>query len=93
MHPLFRENERGLLKKLRKQLKTLELCIRNFELTYIAMIKELQEKTFKMNIEFNQERSIEMRKREVVMNQNRMFSTKFLENQMFDIEGNVLVTN
>jgi hypothetical protein len=70
-----------------------ELCIKNFEITYIAMIKELQEKTFKLNIECNQERSIIMRKREVVMNHNRMFATKFLENQMFDHEGNVLVTN
>jgi hypothetical protein len=34
-----------------------------------------------------------MRKREVVMNHNRMFATKFLENQMFDHEGNVLVTH
>lgn len=41
MHPLFRQGEIGLLKKLRKQLKMLELCIRNFEITYIAMIKEL----------------------------------------------------
>lgn len=50
MHPLFRHGEIGLLKKLRKQLKMLELCLRNFEITYIAMIKELQEKTFKLNI-------------------------------------------
>jgi len=28
----------------------LELCIRNFEITYIAMIKELQEKTFNLNV-------------------------------------------
>jgi hypothetical protein len=80
MHPLFREGERCLLKKHRKQLKMFELCIRNFEITYIAMIKELQEKTFKLNIECNQERSIIMRKREVVMNHKRMFATKFLEN-------------
>ena len=46
MHPLFRKGEKDLLKKLRKQLKMFELCIRNFETTYIAMIKELQEKTF-----------------------------------------------
>lgn len=93
MHPLFRESEKGILKKLRKQLKLLDLSIRNFENTYIAMIKELQEKTFKKNIECNQERSIIMRKREVAMNHNRMFATKFLENQMFDNEGNVLVTH
>jgi hypothetical protein len=41
MHPLFREGEKCLLKRLRKQLKMFELCIRNFEITYIAMIKEL----------------------------------------------------
>ena len=34
-----------------------------------------------------------MRKREVAMNHNRMFATKFLENQMFDPEGNLLITN
>ena len=51
MHPLFRDNEKELLKKIRKQLKMFELCIRTFEQTYIAMIKDLQEKTFKLNIE------------------------------------------
>ena len=27
------------------------------------------------------------------MNQNRMFAPKILDNQMFDIDGNVLMTN
>ena len=44
MHPLFREGERGFLKRLRRQLKLFELCFRNFEQTYIAMIKDLQDK-------------------------------------------------
>ena len=38
-HPMFKETK--LLKKFRTQLKIFELCIRNFEETYIAMIKEL----------------------------------------------------
>jgi hypothetical protein len=59
---LFRETL--LLKKMKKQLKIFELCIRNFEITYIAMIKELQEKTFKMNLETPFEKSIVMKKRE-----------------------------
>lgn len=53
MHPLFREHEKPFLKKFRRQLKLFELCVRNFECTYIAMIKELQEKTFKMNLDQN----------------------------------------
>ena len=60
MHPLFRDSERGLLRKLRRHLKLFELCIRNFEQTYIAMIKDLQDKTFKMNVDCNMERSIIM---------------------------------
>jgi hypothetical protein len=66
MHPLFRENEKQFLKKFRRQLKIFELCVRNFECTYIAMIKELQEKTFKMNLDQGQDRSIIMQKRETV---------------------------
>jgi hypothetical protein len=57
------------------------------------MIKELQEKIFKQNVDRNPlEASIVMRKREVAMNQNKMFTTKFVENQMFDSEGNMLIT-
>lgn len=41
-------------------MKIFELCIRNFEETYIAMIKELQTKTFKMNVDNNVETSIVM---------------------------------
>jgi hypothetical protein len=33
-----------------------------------------------------------MKKREVALNQNRIFAPKFMENQMFDQEGNVLLT-
>jgi len=80
-HPLFREQERGLLRKLRRQLKIFELCIRNFEITYIAMIKDLQEKIFKQNVDRNPlEASIVMRKRETALNQKKMFATKFVEN-------------
>jgi hypothetical protein len=53
-----------LLKKVKRQLKIFELCIRNFEITYIAMIKELQEKTFKLNLDAPFEKSIIMKKRE-----------------------------
>lgn len=38
-HPLFKETV--LLRKIKKHVKIFELCIRNFEETYIAMIKEL----------------------------------------------------
>jgi hypothetical protein len=69
MHPLFREAERPFLKKLRKQIKLFELCFRNFETTYIAMIKDLQEQTFKRNIECkNPERSIIMKRGEKAHN-------------------------
>lgn len=59
------------------------------------MIKDLQEKTFKMNLEENNlhERSIIMQKREVVQNAQQKQSMKLLENQMFDADGNVLLTN
>ncbi len=68
-HPLFKDKEKGLLKKIRRQLKILELCIRNFEQTYVAMIKELQERIFKINVDMNPKyASIVMRKREVAMN-------------------------
>lgn len=94
MHPLFRDGEKGFLKKLRKQLKVFELCFRNFEQTYIAMIKDLQEKTFKLNLEDGQhERSIIMQKREIAQNAQQRVTSKYLENQMFDAEGNVLLTN
>ena len=53
-----------LLRKIKKQVKIFELCIRNFEETYIAMIKDLQEKTFKMNVDNNAETSIIMKRRE-----------------------------
>lgn len=49
---------------MKKQLKIFELCIRNFEQTYIAMIKDLQEKTFKLNLDIPFEKSIIMKKRE-----------------------------
>ena len=61
-HPLFKETV--LLRKIKKQVKIFELCIRNFEETYIAMIKDLQEKTFKMNVDNNNETSIIMKRRE-----------------------------
>lgn len=61
-HPLFKETV--LLRKIKKQVKIFELCIRNFEETYIAMIKDLQDKTFKMNVETNAETSIIMKRRE-----------------------------
>lgn len=57
------------------------------------MIKELQEKTFKMNLDQNRERSIIMQKREVVPNNKKGKTTKVLENQMFDGDGNILMTN
>jgi hypothetical protein len=45
------------------------------------MIKDLQEKTFKLNIETaNFDRKIIMRKHEVAMNHNRMFATKLIDN-------------
>jgi hypothetical protein len=93
LHPLFRDSERPLLKKLRRHLKLFELCIRNFEVTYIAMIRELQEKTFQLNIDCDQERSIIMKRREVAENRNKVPTTKVIENQMFDLDGNILVTN
>lgn len=61
-HPLFKET--SILRNLKKKLKIFELCIRNFEQTYIAMIKDLQEKTFKLNLELPFEKSIIMKKRE-----------------------------
>lgn len=93
MHPLFRDNEKQLLKKLRRQLKVFELCIRNFEITYIEMIKDLQNKTFKLNLDGNHDRSIIMKKRETAINHNKIFTTKLLDNQMFDVDGNILLTN
>jgi hypothetical protein len=39
LHPLFKET--SLLRKFKRALKIFELCIRNFEETYIAMIKNL----------------------------------------------------
>lgn len=93
LHPLFRDSERPLLKKLRRHLKLFELSIRNFEVTYIAMIRELQEKTFQLNLDCDQERSIIMKRREVAENRNKVPTTKVIENQMFDPDGNILVTN
>jgi len=60
-HPLFKETI--LLRRVKRQVKIFELSIRNFEETYIAMIKDLQEKTFKMNVDGNTENSIIMKKR------------------------------
>ena len=34
-------------------MKKFELCVRNFEETYIAMIRDLQIKTFKLSVENN----------------------------------------
>jgi hypothetical protein len=56
------------------------------------MIKDLQEKTFKLNLEQNPERSIIMKKRELESS-NHGVGTRILENQMFDSEGNILMTN
>lgn len=50
-HPLFRDTE--LIKKVKTLVKKFELCVRNFEETYIAMIKDLQLKTFKLSVENN----------------------------------------
>ena len=80
-HPLFKET--ALLRNMKKQLKIFELCIRNFEQTYIAMIKDLQEKTFKLNLDMPFEKSIIMKKREGG-------KTKLLDNQLFDVDGNLL---
>ena len=93
MHPLFRDGERGFIKKLRLQIKVFELCVRNFEQTYIAMIKDLQDKTFKLNLDCNHERSIIMKKRETAENHNKVVTTKVIDNQMFDADGNILITN
>lgn len=59
------------------------------------MIKDLQEKTFKMNVDNNNaENSIIMKKRENTNKNNSgdIGKTKVIENQMFDIEGNILTS-
>ena len=61
------------------QLKIFELCLRNFEITYIAMIRELSEKTFKLNLEIPIEKSIIMKKRES-KNESQMKKAKLVEN-------------
>ena len=53
------------------------------------MIKDLQDKTFKMNIDNNAEKSIIMKKRESHKS-NDLAKAKIVENQMFDMDGNVL---
>jgi len=63
--------------------------MRNFEQTYIAMIKDLQEKTFKLNVDNNVEKSIIMKRRDNKSN-NDIAKTKVIDNQMFDLEGNIL---
>ena len=67
-HPLFRET--ALLKKIKKLVKIFELCVRNFEETYIHMIKDLQDKTFKINVDNNQETSIIMKRRDQKISQD-----------------------
>ena len=62
-------------------------------MTYIEMIKDLQNKTFKLNLDGNHDRSIIMKKRETAINHNKIFTTKLLDNQMFDVDGNILLTN
>lgn len=76
-HPLFKETQ--LLKKFKRQLKIFELCARNFEQTYIAMIKDLQDKTFKMNVDNNVEKSIIMKRRDNKSNDG-VVKTKVIEN-------------
>lgn len=49
------------------------------------MIKDLQEKTFKLNLDLPFEKSIIMKKREGAGGK-----TKVIDNQLFDADGNVL---
>lgn len=52
------------------------------------MLKDLQEKTFKMSVDNNVEYSIIMK-----IKDNKsidMIKTKVVENQMFDMDGNIL---
>ena len=51
------------------------------------MIKDLQEKTFKLNVDNNAEKSIIMKRRDV---KSKDSNPKIVENQMFDMDGNVL---
>lgn len=54
------------------------------------MIKDLQEKTFKLNVDTNIEKSIIMKRRD---NKSKdIVKTKVIENQMFDLDGNVLTS-
>lgn len=89
-HPLFKETL--LIRKLKRQVKIFELSIRNFEETYIAMIKDLYEKTFKLNAENNIETSIEMKKRTNPLKilREELANAKIVENQIFDFDGNIL---
>ena len=77
-HPLFKESL--LLKKIKRQVKIFELSIRNFEETYIAMIKDLQEKTFKMNADANIESSIVMKRRTKPLVTYENGKTKIIDN-------------
>jgi hypothetical protein len=77
-HPLFKETV--LLRKIKKHVKIFELCIRNFEETYIAMIKELQTKTFKMNVDNNVETSIVMQRRQNSQRSKELGKIKLVEN-------------
>jgi hypothetical protein len=79
-----------LLRKVKRQVKIFELSIRNFEETYIAMIKDLQEKTFKMNANNEVENSIVMKKRTKPLVTYENGKAKILDNQLFDSDGNML---
>ena len=54
------------------------------------MMKKLQEKAFKMNLDVPYENSIIMKRRERDANGQDIAPLKFIDNQLFDTEGNVL---
>ena len=54
------------------------------------MIKNLQEKTFKMNACEATENSIVMKRRQKPLVTYENGKTKIIDNQLFDIDGNIL---
>jgi len=61
-HPLFKD--RTFIKRIKRLVRRFEKAVRHFETTYIAMIKELSEKTAQTNLDIPFEESIVMQRRE-----------------------------
>jgi hypothetical protein len=67
------------VKRLKTGIKIFEMCIRHFEQTYIDMIKELEQKTYKLNLDTPFEESIVLKSN----NQNNHNGSYMSNNQLF----------